>query len=301
MVKKLGLTIVLGIALTAGGFVSDGLIRSSFASDSDARVSSGGAHAATHPTIPPMSEIAPEGANDFSCEGRPGRRTPVVLLHGMMGQMSVWRHISPVLADRGYCVFATNLPKRFTARLQRSARVVRSFVNRVRRATGSQRVSIVGHSMAGGPLPRLYIKRFGGRGKVRDVIGLGPGNHGILDPFTHPPISTPGFPCQSCPQFTTGSHFLRKLNRGTEIPFKRVDYTVLQTFHDPFVTPHYTGFLRGPRSRVSNIRLEDRCPGLMKEEKNAHFALLNNGVVQQWILSALRRPGPADPGFRPTC
>jgi hypothetical protein len=67
------------------------------------------------------------------------------------------------------------------------------------------------------------------------------------------------------------------------------------------VTPYYTGFLRGPRSRVSNITLEDRCPGILKEEKNAHFALLENGVVQQWILNALRRPGPADPGFRPTC
>lgn len=281
MGKKLALILSLSLVLAAGGF----------GSISDSGRSPSEAHA--FPVSPP-SEIDPPGANDFSCEGRRGHRTPVVLLHGMLGDMTVWNTVAPALADRGWCVFAVNLPKRFTARLQESARTVRSFVNRVRRATGRQRVSIVGHSMAGGPLVRLYIKRFDGKGKVRDMIGIGPGNYGTANPFE---ILPDDGTCLSCVQFTSGSRFLRRLNRGTDVPGPHVDYTVLQTIYDEFVRPHTSGFLRGPRDRVTNITLQDRCP----QDLSGHFQLLEDRVVLQWTRNALQRRGPANPRFRPSC
>ena len=280
---RIALIISMALVLAVGGL--DGV--------SDGDRASSEAHAFP---VPPPPGIDPPGANDFSCEGRSGHRTPVVLVHGMLGNMTEnWKTFSPALAHEGWCVFALDLPKRFTVRLQESARALRSFVNRVRRATGRQRVSIVGHSIAGGPLPRLYIKGFGGKGKVRDVIGIGPGNYGTVDPFEFgvPDDGT----CLSCVQFTSGSHFLSRLNRGTDVPGRRVDYTVMQTIYDEFVKPHTSGFLRGPRDRVTNITLQDRCP----QNPSTHFQLLDDRVVLQWIRNALRRPGPADPRFRPSC
>lgn len=244
-------------------------------------------------TLLPAPGVSPPGANDFSCEGRPGRRTPVVLVHGTFGDMTVsWNRISPALARGGWCVFALDLPKRATVRVQRSARVLRSFVNRVRRATGQPRVSIVGHSQ-GGMLPRFYVKRLGGKGKVRDLIGLAPSNHGTTNPLAPPA----GVFCPACRQQVRGSLFLRRLNRGTEVPGRRIDYTVVQTANDQVVTPYTSAFLLGPRRQVTNVTLQDRCPRNLSE----HLGIIYDGVALQWVRNALDRRGPADRRFRPRC
>ena len=140
--------------------------------------------------LEPAPGISPPGANDFSCEGRRGHRTPVVLVHGTFADMTMsWNLISPRLARAGYCVFALDLPRRAAAPIQRSTRKVSDFIGRVRRATDSRKVSIVGHSQ-GGMLPRYYIKRLDGQGKVRDLIGLSPSNHGTTTPLA-PPAAAP--------------------------------------------------------------------------------------------------------------
>ena len=40
---------------------------------------------------------------------------------------------------------------------------------------------MVGHSQ-GGMMPRYYIKFLGGAGKVDDLVGLSPSNHGTVQP-----------------------------------------------------------------------------------------------------------------------
>jgi len=140
--------------------------------------------------LEPAPGISPPGANDFSCEGRRGHRTPVVLVHGTFADMTMsWNLISPRLARAGYCAFALDLPRRAAAPIQRSTRKVSDFIGRVRRATDSRKVSIVGHSQ-GGMLPRYYIKRLDGQGKVRDLIGLSPSNRGTTTPLA-PPAAAP--------------------------------------------------------------------------------------------------------------
>lgn len=52
-------------------------------------------------------ENPPPGANDFDCKPSKAHPEPVVLLHGLFVTMSAnWSYISPLLAERGYCVFA---------------------------------------------------------------------------------------------------------------------------------------------------------------------------------------------------
>src|SRR6476469_520522 len=52
---------------------------------------------------------SPPGANDWSCRPSAAHPQPVVLVHGTFADMSnSWQAISPLLHNRGYCVFALN-------------------------------------------------------------------------------------------------------------------------------------------------------------------------------------------------
>jgi triacylglycerol lipase len=56
---------------------------------------------AAHPDSPPP------GANDWSCQPSRAHPRPVVLVHGLLAnQTDNWQTISPLLANRGYCVFS---------------------------------------------------------------------------------------------------------------------------------------------------------------------------------------------------
>ena len=121
-------------------------------------------------------------------------------------------------------------------------------------ATGAAKVSMVGHSQ-GGMMPRYYIKFLGGAGKVDDLVGLSPSNHGTANPLT----LTPGlsYLCPSCVQQKTGSAFLRHLNAGDETPGP-VSYTNVVTRYDEVVLPYTSGYLSGPNT--TNVRLQEQVP-----------------------------------------
>ena len=120
--------------------------------------------------------VAPRGVNDFSCKVKPGDR-PVILIPGTGGNaFATWSFYGPHLAHEGYCVytFTTNVPVGildegwgFTGDVRASAQALGVFVDRVRKATGSEKVDLVGHSQGGGILPNTYIKMYGGASKVQ--------------------------------------------------------------------------------------------------------------------------------------
>jgi triacylglycerol lipase len=237
--------------------------------------------------------ISPPGANDFSCRPSSQHPRPVVLVHGTFGDMTVsWNLISPALARRGYCVFALDYGNRGTGRIEDSAAQLRDFVNKVLKATGAGKVSIVGHSQ-GGMMPRYYIKFLGGAAKVDDLVGLAPSNHGTTTPLAPPAGQYAS--CPACTQQVAGSSFLRHLNGGDETP-GLVSYTQVETSHDEVVTPYSSAFLK-PGPRTTNVLLQDNCPLDLSE----HLGIIYDRVALQWVENALGRPGPAVPGFRPTC
>jgi triacylglycerol lipase len=253
----------------------------------------GVAHAQEPSPIYQSPGISPPGANDFSCRPSTTHPHPVVLVHGTFGDMTVsWNLVSPALAQQGYCVFALDYGNRATGRIEDSAAQLRDFVAKVLKATGAGKVSIVGHSQ-GGMMPRYYLKFLGGASKVDDLVGLAPSNHGTTNPLA------PGVgqyaSCPACTQQVAGSPFLRHLNAGDETP-GLVSYTQVETSHDEVVTPYSSAFLAaGPRT--TNVLLQDRCPLDLSE----HLGIIYDPAALQWVENALGRPGPAAPGFKPTC
>ncbi|UGY94092.1 esterase/lipase family protein [Streptomyces gobiensis] len=246
--------------------------------------------------LPPAagaSEVSPPGANDWSCKPTKDRPEPVILVHGTFENMvKNWTVLSPQLADAGYCVFALDYGDNATAPVADSAAELQPFVDRVLKATGARKADIVGHSQ-GGMMPRYYVKFLGGDKRVDDLIGIVPSNHGTTNPLAFPTGATV---CPACADQMADSAFMAELNSGGDtVPGPH--YTVITTKYDEVVTPYTSAFLDGPRNRVTNATLQDTCPLNTIEHDQAP----NHPEVAQWVLEALERRGPADPGFQPDC
>jgi len=257
-----------------------------------------GASARAAEPLPPQG-ASPPGANDFSCKPPARHPYPVVLVHGTFANMSVsWNTIAPTLERLGYCVFALdygNSPVQgvnATGDIPKSAGQLATFVNEVLAATHASKVSIVGHSQ-GGMMPRYYLKFLGGATKVDDLVGLSPSNHGTTNPLA----PRAGATCPACVQQVAGSSFLQKLNAGDQTPAP-VTYSVIETRNDEVVTPYQSEFLPpAPGGRVTNILLQNSCP----TDATDHVGIIYDPVAIQFMLSALGRPGPTDPNFKPDC
>ena len=240
----------------------------------------------------PASASAAGAYNDFDCKPSAANPRPVVLVHGTFatGQLNWSGYVGPRLVGDGWCVFALDYGNRATGDIRKSAAQLRSYVNRVRRATGAKKVLMVGHSQ-GGMMPRYYLRFLGGARYVEELVALAPSNHGTK---IAEGANTPG--CPACEQQGTNSSFLRKLNRGREVE-DGVDYTVIQTKKDTTVVPYTSAFLHGPRSQGPNVLLQRACP----ENAASHAGMAFDPVALQWIRNALERSGPANPRFKPRC
>jgi triacylglycerol lipase len=250
------------------------------------------------PPLPTSPLGEPTGANDWDCAPTATRPTPVIIVHGTFGdRKSLLDNLSAAMVDQGYCVFSLDYGNRGTGDIVASAKQLKRFVGKVRRATGAAKVSMVGHSQ-GGMMPRYYIKFLGGRKVVDDLVGLSPSNHGTTivgdpgNPLTGPLL---GGLCPACLQQGAGSPFLTRLNAGDETP-GRVRYTQITTTYDEVVVPYTSAYLaEGPRT--TNVTIQDLCPAELVE----HLTIPMSRTAIAVTLNALGRRGPADPAFRPAC
>ncbi|MCW7940991.1 lipase [Streptomyces hygroscopicus] len=247
----------------------------------------------TAPASADTADTPPPGANNWSCKPDAAHPQPVVLVNGTFKtSYENWLTLSPALVNAGYCVFSFGYGGLETAPIPDSAAELRDFVDAVLGATGAKKVDIVGHSQ-GGMMPRYYVKFLGGATKVDDLVGIVPSNHGTTNPLA---LAAGATVCPSCADQTAGSDFLAKLNSDPETP-TGPDYTAIATRNDEVVVPYTSAFLDGPASRVTNVLLQDRCP----LDTTEHDQAPKSPLVEQWVLNALQRNGPADPAFEPRC
>lgn len=245
----------------------------------------------------------PPGANDFTCRPTPRHPRPVVLVHGTAGNKNTnWQTYAPLLANNGYCVFAltygvtAGTPKGLDQlggmdKMETSAAQLRSFVNKVRAATGARQVDIVGHSQ-GTLMPTYYLKFLGGAPYVRNYVSLAPLWHGTrlgapaqmnqtMKVFGSSTTETPY--CAACGQMSTGSAFLKKLRKGG-VAVRGIAYTNIMTKYDQLVSPYTSGVEAGMR----NIVVQDKCASDYTE----HFEIAADPVAAGYVLNAL---DPAHP------
>jgi triacylglycerol lipase len=260
--------------------------------------------AALHPGSPPP------GANDWSCRPSRAHPRPVVLVHGLMANMTNnWQTMSPLLANNGYCVYALSygVPPGSEAPLdqfgglnamEQSAAELSTFVDKVLASSGAKKVDIVGHS-EGATMPDYYIEYLGGAAKVARYVGVSGVKHGTTLHGVGSLVATygtlfPGAPnptsgtCASCEQFLVGSDYIRAIEARAPAP--GVTYTNIATRYDELVSPHTSSFLSGPN--VTNITLQDRCA----LDFSDHLSIISSPITGRHILNALdpahARPAP---------
>lgn len=248
-----------------------------------------------YPTTP-FGDVA--GVNDWECVPTAERPVPVVVVHGTFGdRRSLLEPLLGALVEGGWCTFSLDYGNRATGPVAESAQQLARFVERVRGATGAEKVSLVGHSQ-GGMMPRHYVKFLDGAKVVDDLVGIAPSNHGTLltgSPLAPLTVPLVGIFCTSCNEQATGSAYLQRLNAGDETP-GRVSYTQITTRYDQVVVPHTSGYLAaGPRT--TNVTIQDACPRAYR----GHLSVPSSPVTISYVLDALTRPGPADPALVPAC
>ncbi|MBW1597790.1 triacylglycerol lipase [Streptomyces sp. JJ38] len=248
-------------------------------------------------------DAVPTGANDWNCEPSAAHPRPVVLVHGTFeNRYANWAGLSPQLKDAGYCVYALNYggsagSLRGLADMRDSARELADFVDRVKTASGADKVDLVGHSQ-GGVMPRYYINELGGAAHVENLVATTPTSHGttlwgfaVLAKLFPGGEELVGTTCEACSQQIIGSDFLKELNAdgGTH---PDVDYTVIVTTYDWVVTPYTLGYL-APAPNVTNESLQRHCLNNTAE----HLGVSYDDTANALVMGALDPAGAQ----RPAC
>ena len=242
------------------------------------------------------------GTNDFTCTPRKGTH-PVVLIPGTTEDaFTTWSYYGPRMQAAGLCVYTFNYnpmthplveAAATSGNIYSTAAFMAHFVDKVLKSTGADKVDLVGHSQGGGPLPRAYIKYYGGDKKVNHLIGIVPSNKGTSILGMEKFLNEPGTPAntimsagaryrnlESAPQQLQGSTFLKDLNAGG-MTAPGVKYTVIATRFDNRVFPWTNALI--PESGAKNIVIQDVCP----LDHSAHTNITYDPMTYQVVANAL--------------
>lgn len=218
-----------------------------------------------------------------------GPYDPVLLVHGttLDPQSNFGWNFIPAFdaARRPHCEVA--LLDNATGDIQLSAeRVVHAI--RTMHARAGRPIDIVGHSQ-GGMVPRWALRFWPDlRPLVDDLVGVAPSNHGTIDADVLCALPR----CAAAiHQQAARSEFVKALNSGAET-FGAIDYTALFTLLDEVVVPASSGALLGGGTNVTNLAVQDVCPGRLVE----HLGLgTYDAAAYAVVLDALDHDGPARP------
>lgn len=98
--------------------------------------------------------------------------TPILLVHGLVDNRSVFTVLRRALRRRGFGQVLTLNYSPFTQDVRMAARRLERLVEQTCEETGYERVHVVGHSL-GGLVARYYVQRMGGDARVHTLCTLG--------------------------------------------------------------------------------------------------------------------------------
>jgi pimeloyl-ACP methyl ester carboxylesterase len=185
-------------------------------------------------------------------------KRPVLLIHGYLATRGSLHLLERNLARRGHVVMSYKLGPINLGDIRDSAGLIARKVESIVAQTGVTEVDIVGHSM-GGLVGLYYLKRLGGRHRVRRLVLLGTPARGtwsaILGLFTAP-LGLASL------QLLPGSPFLREL---AEMPLPDGVEVVSIGAERDWLAPLGTTVLQG----VRHISVATGHSGLLVEEEVA--------------------------------
>ncbi len=169
---------------------------------------------------------------------------PVVLVHGYYATKATNAPIRGLLRGHGYRTYNVSLPGLNFQDMRKSSRMVSDRVDEIIRATGVEKVLMVGVSM-GGLIALHYLRLHGGAGKVHTCVSLG-------TPFQGTPIAPigrliSGFQAEAARQIAPNSAFIRELHTKADPEENLVSISAVG---DPMVPPK-TAYVRGATNIVS--------------------------------------------------
>jgi pimeloyl-ACP methyl ester carboxylesterase len=204
--------------------------------------------------------------------------TPILLLHGIMDNRSVFTVFRRALRRRGFGVVHAVNYSLFTDDIRTAAHRLGQQVDELRELAGAERIHIVGHSL-GGMIARYYVQRMGGSAAVDTLVTLGSPHGGTLAAHLLPtPLAR---------QLRPGSDVIAELAQPA--PGCDTRFLVVWSRMDQMVLPQRNGRLRHPDLDIEELGIRDV----------GHLALPIDPRTVRWVANALGRTGRAIHPLRP--
>jgi triacylglycerol lipase len=203
---------------------------------------------------------------DDTSAGPPGRR-PVMLVHGFGHNRSGWWVMRRHLVEAGYeRVDSFNY---LAARhdVPASARLLAARVEQLKRATGADKVHLVGHSL-GGILARWYVQELDGDASVDTVVTLGTPHEGTYTAYLGP--------LRTLAQLRPESWVMRRLRLGARP--SSVRWVAFYSNLDELVSPVHSAMLCHPGLEAVNILVKD----------HGHLSLMLSPQVARAVADQLQ-------------
>ena len=105
--------------------------------------------------------------------------TPILLVHGMVDNRSIFTLLRRGLRRRGFGRVLTLNYSPLTRDVRKAAENLAARVELLCSETGFERIHVIGHSM-GGMIARYYVQRLGGDARVHTLVTLGTPHEGTL-------------------------------------------------------------------------------------------------------------------------
>ena len=168
--------------------------------------------------------------------------TPIVLVHGLVDNRSIFAVLSRALTRRGFHRVLSLNHSPLTGDIRSAAASLGAVIDQVCEQTGYDRVHVVGHSM-GGLIARYYVQRLGGDSQVHTLVTLGSPHAGTM------PASL--VPVKVVRQLRPGSDVVTEL--AEPAPDCRTRMVAVWSDLDQMIVPQRNARITHPDLRSRNV------------------------------------------------
>ena len=169
--------------------------------------------------------------------------TPILLLHGMVDNRSIFTLLRRGLRRRGFGRVMTAGYSPTTNDVRAAAEQLSAEVEELVARTGYERIHVVGHSL-GGLIARYYVQRLGGHERVHTLVTMGTPHAGTYTAYML-------FPYRLARQLRPGSDLAAELD--LEVPGCRTRFICYWSDLDQMIVPKRNARMVHPTLSAQNV------------------------------------------------